>query len=196
MVCRVDQIPLFLRSSALAARADRTRVHDSDIQQRVAYHQQVVRTGSLIRINLERKCEEITENRCQFLLSLNLRCTVGSDQVQSSQSDQMSILRPYSFRVTTSGAIQSQSQLQKVSRGFTSRIAAICGSDIMLNVTTSVAVHEVDNVLMLAILHDQNFVNDQILFGLLLQVHLLNSDALVSANLISWSAGVQIALSF
>lgn len=25
MVCRVDQIPLFLRSSALAARADRTR---------------------------------------------------------------------------------------------------------------------------------------------------------------------------
>ncbi|KAH0194621.1 hypothetical protein KCU70_g360, partial [Aureobasidium melanogenum] len=138
MVCRVDQIPLFLRSSALAARADRTRVHDSDIQQRVAYHQQVVRTGSLIRINLERKCEEITENRCQFLLSLNLRCTVGSDQVQSSQSDQMSILRPYSFRVTTSGAIQSQSQLQKVSRGFTSRIAAICGSDIMLNVTTSV----------------------------------------------------------
>lgn len=41
------------------------------------------------------------------------------------------------------------------------------------------AVHEIDHVLMLAVLHDQDFVDDQILLGLLLQVHLLDGHTLI-----------------
>jgi hypothetical protein len=44
-------------------------------------------------------------------------------------------------------------------------------------------VHEVDDVLVSAVPHDQDFVDDEILLRLLLQVHLLNGDALVGANL-------------
>lgn len=43
-------------------------------------------------------------------------------------------------------------------------------------------VHEVDDVLVLAVLHDQNLVDDQILLRLLLQVHLLDGHTFVRAN--------------
>jgi hypothetical protein len=44
-------------------------------------------------------------------------------------------------------------------------------------------VHEVDDVLMPAVSHDQDFVDDEILLRLLLQVHLFNGNALVGADL-------------
>ena len=44
-------------------------------------------------------------------------------------------------------------------------------------------VHEVDNVLMLAVLHDEDFVDDKVLLGLLLEIHLLDGDTLVGADL-------------
>lgn len=47
-----------------------------------------------------------------------------------------------------------------------------------------VAVDEVDNVLMLAVFHDDNFVDDEILFGLLFQVHLLNGNTSPRGHLI------------
>jgi hypothetical protein len=49
--------------------------------------------------------------------------------------------------------------------------------------TNEKRVHEVDDILMSAISHDQNFINDEILLRLLFQVHLLDGDALVGANL-------------
>lgn len=46
------------------------------------------------------------------------------------------------------------------------------------------AIHEIDNILMLAILHDQDFVDDEILLWLLLEVHLFDSHTLVGAHLV------------
>jgi hypothetical protein len=40
-----------------------------------------------------------------------------------------------------------------------------------------IAIHEIHNVLVLALTHDENFVNNQIFLGLLLQVHLLDRNA-------------------
>src|SRR6266480_181834 len=40
-----------------------------------------------------------------------------------------------------------------------------------------IAIHKIDNVLVLALLHDENFVDNEILLGLLLQIHLLDGDA-------------------
>lgn len=42
---------------------------------------------------------------------------------------------------------------------------------------------EVDDVLVSAVSHDKNFVDDEILLGLLFQVHLLDCDAFVGADL-------------
>ena len=47
-----------------------------------------------------------------------------------------------------------------------------------------VAVDEIDNVLVLAGAHDDDLVEDQLLLGLLLQVHLLDGDAAVGAALV------------
>lgn len=44
-------------------------------------------------------------------------------------------------------------------------------------------VHEVDDVLVPAVPHDQNLVDDEILLGLLFQVHLLDGNAFVGSNL-------------
>jgi hypothetical protein len=46
------------------------------------------------------------------------------------------------------------------------------------------AVHEIDNVLVFAVLHHQNFVDNQVLLRLLLQVHLLDSHAFVAAHFV------------
>lgn len=46
------------------------------------------------------------------------------------------------------------------------------------------AVHKVDNVLMLAIFHDQDLVDDEVLLGLLLEVHLLDSHTLVATHFV------------
>lgn len=43
-------------------------------------------------------------------------------------------------------------------------------------------VHEVDDVLVLAISHDQDLVNDEVFLWLLFEVHLLDSDALVRSD--------------
>lgn len=48
-----------------------------------------------------------------------------------------------------------------------------------------VAVDKVDNVGVGALLHDQNLVDDQVLLGLLLQVHLLDGDQPVAALFMS-----------
>ena len=47
-----------------------------------------------------------------------------------------------------------------------------------------VAIHEIDDVLMFAVLHDQDLIDDQILLGLQVQVHLLDGDASVGTSLI------------
>lgn len=47
-----------------------------------------------------------------------------------------------------------------------------------------VAVQEVDNILVLTVLHNQNLIDDQILLGLQVQVHLLNSNTLVGVVLV------------
>jgi hypothetical protein len=44
-------------------------------------------------------------------------------------------------------------------------------------------IHKVDHVLVPAVSHHQNFVDDEVFLWLLFQVHLLNGDALISANL-------------
>ena len=46
-----------------------------------------------------------------------------------------------------------------------------------------IALHKVHDVLVLAVSHDQNLVDDEVLLGLLLKVHLLDSNALVRATL-------------
>nr|GFD54071.1 hypothetical protein [Tanacetum cinerariifolium] len=43
-------------------------------------------------------------------------------------------------------------------------------------------IHKVDNVLVLAVLHDQDFVDDEVLLRLLLQVHLLDGHAFIRAH--------------
>lgn len=45
-------------------------------------------------------------------------------------------------------------------------------------------IHKVDNVPMFALLHHDNLVDDQILLGLLLQIHLLDSHASVRPDLV------------
>lgn len=47
------------------------------------------------------------------------------------------------------------------------------------------AIHKVDDVLVFAVFHNQDFIDDQIFFGLEFQVHLLNRDALIGAVFIS-----------
>jgi hypothetical protein len=51
--------------------------------------------------------------------------------------------------------------------------------------SAKVAVNEVDNVGVGALLHDQDFVDNQVLLGLLLQVHLLDGNQPVAASLVS-----------
>lgn len=43
-------------------------------------------------------------------------------------------------------------------------------------------VHEVDDVLVFAVPHNQNFVDNEILLRLLLQIHLLDGNALIGTN--------------
>lgn len=50
---------------------------------------------------------------------------------------------------------------------------------------TKIAINEVDNIGMRAFLHDQDFVNNQILFRLLLKIHLLNSNQAIATSLIA-----------
>lgn len=45
-------------------------------------------------------------------------------------------------------------------------------------------VHEVDNVLMPAVLHDQNFVDNQVFLWLLFQIHLFDGHAFVGGDLV------------
>ena len=45
-------------------------------------------------------------------------------------------------------------------------------------------VHKVDNVLMLAILHDQNLIDDKVFLGLLLEVHLLDGNTFVRTDFV------------
>lgn len=50
--------------------------------------------------------------------------------------------------------------------------------------TVEVAFQEVDNVLVLAILHDKDLVDDQVLLGLKVQVHLLYGHTVVGSSLV------------
>ena len=50
--------------------------------------------------------------------------------------------------------------------------------------TMEVTVQKVDNILVLAVLHNQNLIDDQILLGLQVQVHLLDSNTLVGVVLV------------
>lgn len=43
-------------------------------------------------------------------------------------------------------------------------------------------IHEVDDVLVSTIFHDEDFIDDEVLFGLLFEIHLLDGDALVRAD--------------
>lgn len=47
-----------------------------------------------------------------------------------------------------------------------------------------VAVQEIDNVLVLAVFHDQNLIDNQILLRLQIQIHLLDGDASIGVILI------------
>lgn len=48
--------------------------------------------------------------------------------------------------------------------------------------TDKEGVHKVDDVLVLAVPHDQNFVDDEVFLGLLLQIHLFDGHTFVGAN--------------
>lgn len=51
--------------------------------------------------------------------------------------------------------------------------------------TAQEAVDEVDNVGMRALLHDQDLIDNQVLLGLLFEIHLLDSDQTAGATLVS-----------
>ena len=51
--------------------------------------------------------------------------------------------------------------------------------------TTEIALDEVDNVGVRAVLHHNNFVDDQVFLGLLLEIHLLDGNEPVGASFVS-----------
>jgi hypothetical protein len=55
-------------------------------KERVSSHlQQIMRTGTLLGVNLESEVEEVLEGGRQVVLLLDRRCAVGRDQIERAQ---------------------------------------------------------------------------------------------------------------